>query len=128
MAHRLLVAIVLAVCAEQVAAIFLAPEDLDVDSAIKSEKVFRDTMRCVFGDDDYKYCDSHSVTIKYTIWNLVQEGCNSCTDEDLKVFRFMAYISNNKPKEWQQVLDVFDPQGEFKKKNGAQWKQYGIVV
>ncbi|XP_049787745.1 putative odorant-binding protein A10 [Schistocerca cancellata] len=120
--------VLLAVCAEMVSASFAAPAVLDVDSPMRDEAAFQDTMRCIFGSDDYQVCGSNTVTIKYTMWRLLQKGCNSCTDDELKVYRFMAYLSNNRPNEWQRVLNQYDPQGEFKRKNGAQWKQYGVAV
>nr|AYN71360.1 chemosensory protein 11 [Oedaleus infernalis] len=110
------------------AASFAAPAVLDVDSPTQSEAAFQDTMRCVFGDNDYEVCDSNSVSIKYIMWRLLEKGCNSCTDDELKVFRFMAYLSNNRQNDWQQVLNKYDPQGEFRSRNAAQWKQHGVAV
>ncbi|XP_046999924.1 allergen Tha p 1-like isoform X2 [Schistocerca americana] len=123
-----LAGLVLAVHAEIAAAGFFAPAVLDVDSPKQNEEAFQDTMRCVLSRDDYKFCGSNSVSIKYTIWRLLEKGCNSCTDDELKVFRFMAYLSNNRPNEWQKVLNQYDPQGEFRRRNGAQLRQYGVAV
>ncbi|XP_049963733.1 allergen Tha p 1-like isoform X1 [Schistocerca serialis cubense] len=123
-----LAGLVLAVHAEIAAAGFFAPAVLDVDSPKQNEEAFQDTMRCVLSRDDYKFCGSNSVSIKYTMWRLLEKGCNSCAEDERKVYSFMAYLSNNRPNEWQQVLSMYDPQGDFKRKNGDQWKEYGVLV
>ncbi|XP_047118774.1 uncharacterized protein LOC124799257 isoform X2 [Schistocerca piceifrons] len=123
-----LAGLVLAVHTEITAAGFLAPAVLDVDSSKQNEEAFQDTMRCILSRDDYKFCGSNSVSIKYTMWRLLEKGCNSCTDDELKVLRFMVYLSNNRPNEWRKILNQCDPHGEFRRRNGAQLRQYGVAV
>ncbi|XP_046999925.1 ejaculatory bulb-specific protein 3-like isoform X3 [Schistocerca americana] len=99
----------------------------DVQQVHINEHVFRKDHECLVSDSDVA-CTAEGKGLKNTIWRLLEKGCNSCTDDELKVFRFMAYLSNNRPNEWQKVLNQYDPQGEFRRRNGAQLRQYGVAV
>nr|AYN71367.1 chemosensory protein 18 [Oedaleus infernalis] len=125
-----LAALLVAVCAQGgPAQSFARPERLDVDSAIHNETRFQEAMACILGEDDYRLCDHHTVGIKYDGWRMLERGCGgTCTPDEQSVYRFLAYVSHNKPDQWRRILDKFDPDGKLQQSNSEQWRQHGIKV
>ncbi|XP_049815043.1 uncharacterized protein LOC126262438 [Schistocerca nitens] len=129
-AVAVLAALVAGVCAQVgPAQSFARPDRLDVDSAINDEARFQEAMRCILEGDDYKFCDHHTVGIKYDGWRMLERGCSGpCTPDELSVYRFLAHVSHNKPEQWKQILDKFDADGKLKQNNSQQWREHGIKV
>lgn len=57
----------------------------------------------------------------------LQNECAKCNDKHKEGIRkVIRHLINNKPSWWQELLDKFDPKGEYKEKYNHFLKEEGL--
>ncbi|PSN33545.1 hypothetical protein C0J52_25412 [Blattella germanica] len=91
-------------------------ESLDVDAILQSERLVQNYFKCLM---DRGPCTREGTELKTVIPEALVTECAKCSDIQKKqAGKVMAFVQLKHPDMWEQVLDKYDPEGNFRKKYG----------
>nr|SAJ59013.1 putative chemosensory protein [Triatoma brasiliensis] len=101
-------------------------DNIDLDEILNNERVYIKYFNCLIGKDQ---CTPDGKELKETLPDALKTECSKCTEKQKagaeKVLRF---VIENRPDDYKQVEAIYDPEGIYRQKFGAEAKEKGIEL
>ncbi|KAH8413607.1 hypothetical protein KR222_001964 [Zaprionus bogoriensis] len=101
-------------------------DNIDVDEILKSDRLFTNYFKCLV---DAGKCTPDGRELKKTLPDALKTECTKCSDKQKqntdKVIRF---IIDNKPQEWKELQEKYDPEDIYIKRYRAHASDAGIKI
>ncbi|XP_068148121.1 LOW QUALITY PROTEIN: ejaculatory bulb-specific protein 3 [Drosophila tropicalis] len=101
-------------------------DNVDIDEILKSERLFGNYFKCLI---ETGKCTPEGRELRKSLPDALKTECSKCSDKQKentdKVIRF---ILDNKPEQWKQLQDKYDPEDLYIKRYRAQAAERGIKI
>nr|QJT73567.1 chemosensory protein 8 [Encarsia formosa] len=101
-------------------------DHIDVDRVLKNDRLLRPYLNCLLKD---MQCTPEARELKRLLPDALATKCEKCTAKQKEGSeKVIAFLSKNKPEEWEQVLEMYDKDHIYRTKYAAEAKARGIQV
>ncbi|BET00309.1 Insect pheromone-Hypothetical protein family, A10/OS-D [Nesidiocoris tenuis] len=85
--------------------------EVDWDGILGNPKTVDEYVNCLSGSGP---CVPHSQELKDVLKDVFSTTCGGCTDKQKELFKYslQKFIPAHQ-KEWEKILSIFDPTGEY---------------
>ncbi|EDW74467.1 uncharacterized protein Dwil_GK21931 [Drosophila willistoni] len=101
-------------------------DSVDIDEILKSERLFSNYFKCLI---ETGKCTPEGRELRKSLPDALKTECSKCSDKQKentdKVIRF---ILDNKPDQWKQLQDKYDPEDLYIKRYRAKAAERGIKI
>ncbi|CAH0550940.1 unnamed protein product [Brassicogethes aeneus] len=96
-------------------------DNIDLDSIFKSDRLLSNYINCLM---DRGRCTPDAMELKIVLPDALQNDCAKCSEEQQKSGKKVVnFMIKNKPNEWKELEQKYDPEGIYKKKYDEEIKQ-----
>ncbi|KAK9500246.1 hypothetical protein O3M35_001540 [Rhynocoris fuscipes] len=97
-------------------------DNIDIDSVLNNDRVYKRYYDCLTNKGK---CTAEGKELK----DALKTGCSKCTDKQKQgLEKVVKFLKTNKPKDFDELARLYDPNGEFRKRYSAEASKKGIKL
>lgn len=101
-------------------------DSIDLDQILKSDRLFNNYFKCLM---DKGKCTPDGSELKRVLPDALKTDCSKCSEKQRDgTDRVIRFLSQNKPAEWKQLQDKYDPEHVYTEKFRNEAESRGIKV
>nr|AYN07333.1 chemosensory protein 5 [Yemma signatus] len=95
--------------------LFRKYENIDVEEVLKNERLYRKYIDCLLGKAKCVMQDAKD--LREVLPDTIKTNCASCTEKQReRGRRAMKLVKSKHPADFEALLNLYDPTGEYRKK------------
>nr|AVM86425.1 chemosensory protein [Corythucha ciliata] len=101
-------------------------DKVDIDNIFKNERLYKKYLECLL---DKGPCPPEGKELKTIIPDALATGCEKCTEQQKAgVMKAMKFLIKDHKEDFDLLADLYDKNGEYRKKYQDMAKEHGIEI
>ncbi|XP_022188885.1 ejaculatory bulb-specific protein 3 isoform X2 [Nilaparvata lugens] len=89
-------------------------DNVNIDEVLGNERLVQNYAKCLLEKGS---CSPEGTELKKAIPDALKTGCTKCSDKQKAgAQKVIKWLVQKKPELWKEVVDKYDPSGEYTKK------------